>query len=237
MSNSVWPRDGSPPGSPIPGILQARTLEWVAISFSNAWKWKVKVKLLSHVRLLATPWTAAYQAPPSMGFSRQEYWREVPLPSPNTQLASYEILYRIPLGCTTPKTTTAGWHWGYLCSLSSTCLWPSEVHVKWKERSHSLNRGSAETMWLNASFVSLILLYLDTQWQVHAWSKGRQGDPISKLSPFCLCLQALVAQIHLTLWSQSHHLYSLWIHISIGKLFRIEKANKMAFSFSHLSLG
>ena len=52
--------DGSPPGSPIPGILQARTLEWVAISFSNAWKWKVKVKSLSHVRLLATPWTAAY---------------------------------------------------------------------------------------------------------------------------------------------------------------------------------
>ena len=68
------PIDGSPPGSPVPGILQARTLEWVAISFSNAWKWKVKVKSLSHVRLFGTPWTAAYQAPPSMGFSRQEYW-------------------------------------------------------------------------------------------------------------------------------------------------------------------
>ena len=67
------PIDGSPPGSPVPGILQARTLEWAAISFSNARKWKVKVKSLSHVRLLATPWTAAYQAPPSMGFSRQEY--------------------------------------------------------------------------------------------------------------------------------------------------------------------
>ena len=67
------PIDGSPPGSPIPGILQARTLEWVAISFSNAWKWKVKVKSLSPVWLLATPWTAAHQAPPSMGFSRQEY--------------------------------------------------------------------------------------------------------------------------------------------------------------------
>ena len=67
------PIDGSPPGSPVPGILQARTLEWVAISFSNAWKWKVKVKMLSRVQLLATPWTAAYQAPPSMGFSRQEY--------------------------------------------------------------------------------------------------------------------------------------------------------------------
>ena len=68
------PTDGSPPGSAIPGILQARTLEWGAISFSCAWKWKVKVKLLSRVRLLATPWTAAHQAPPSMGFSRQEYW-------------------------------------------------------------------------------------------------------------------------------------------------------------------
>ena len=76
------PIDGSPPGSPVPGILQARTLEWVAISFSNAWKWKVKVKSLSCVRLLATPWTAAYQAPSSMGFSRQEYWSGLPLPSP-----------------------------------------------------------------------------------------------------------------------------------------------------------
>ena len=76
------PRDGSPPGSPVPGILQARTLEWVAISFSDAWKWKVKVKSLSRVQLLATPWTAAYQAPPSMGFSRQEYWSRVPSPSP-----------------------------------------------------------------------------------------------------------------------------------------------------------
>ena len=67
------PIDGFLPGSSVRGILQARTLEWVAISFSNAWKWKVKVKSLSRVRLLATPWTAAYQAPLSMGFSRQEY--------------------------------------------------------------------------------------------------------------------------------------------------------------------
>ena len=77
------PIDGSPPGPAVPGILQARTLEWVAISSSNAWKWKVKVKLLSRVWLLATPWTAAHQAPPSMGFSRQEYWSGLPLPSPN----------------------------------------------------------------------------------------------------------------------------------------------------------
>ena len=83
------PTDGSPPGSSVPGILQARTPEWVAISFSNAWKWKVKVKSLSRVQvnvkslsrvqLLATPWTGAYQAPLSMGFSRQEYQRGVPL--------------------------------------------------------------------------------------------------------------------------------------------------------------
>ena len=76
------PIDCSPPDSPVPGILQARTLEWVAISFSNAWKWKVKVKSLSRVRPSAIPWTAAYQGPPSMGFSRQEYWSGVPLPSP-----------------------------------------------------------------------------------------------------------------------------------------------------------
>ena len=75
------PMDGSPPGSAVPGFLQARTLEWVAISFSNAWKWKVKVKSLSLARLFETPWTAAYQAPPSMGFSRQEYWSGLPLQS------------------------------------------------------------------------------------------------------------------------------------------------------------
>ena len=76
------PIDGSPLGSSVPGILQARTLEWVAIAFSNAWKWKVKVKSLSRVWLFATPWTEAYQAPLPMGFSRQEYWSGVPLPSP-----------------------------------------------------------------------------------------------------------------------------------------------------------
>ena len=76
MSNSVRPQRWQPTRLPH-GILQARTLKWVAISFSNAWKWKVKVKLLSRVRLLSTPWTTAYQAPPSMGFARQEYWSGV----------------------------------------------------------------------------------------------------------------------------------------------------------------
>ena len=79
------PIDSSPPGSPVPMILQARTLEWVAIYFSIAWKWKVKAKLLSCVRLFGTPWTAAHQAPPSMGFSRREYWSGVPSPSPDTK--------------------------------------------------------------------------------------------------------------------------------------------------------
>ena len=92
------PIDGSPPGSPVPGILQARTLEWVAISFSNACKWKVKVKSLNHVLLFATPWSAAYQAPPSMGFSRQEYWSGVPLPSPWYSLGITNLIFLCILG-------------------------------------------------------------------------------------------------------------------------------------------
>ena len=86
------PIDGSPPGSPVPGILQARTLEWVAISFSNAWKWKLKVKSLSRAWLLATPWPAAFQAPLPMGFSRQEYWSGVPLPSPCIHINTHTII-------------------------------------------------------------------------------------------------------------------------------------------------
>ena len=82
LTSVVRPHRRQCPPSSVPGILQARILEWVAISFSDAWKWKVKVKSLSRVRLLATPWTAAYQAPPSKGFSRQEYWSGLPLPSP-----------------------------------------------------------------------------------------------------------------------------------------------------------
>ena len=90
---TLWdPIDGSQPGSCIPGILQARTLEWVAISCSNAWKWKVKVKSLGRVRLFVTPWTAAHQAPPPMGFSRQEYWSGVPSPSPGKVVRLYQML-------------------------------------------------------------------------------------------------------------------------------------------------
>ena len=103
------PRDSSPPGSPVPGILQARTLEWVAISFSSAWKWKVKVKLLSRVRLLATPWTAAYQALPSMGFSRQEYWSGVPLPSPRQTVSG--LLFFLPGDLPDPGIKPASLVW------------------------------------------------------------------------------------------------------------------------------
>ena len=102
-----YPIDHSPPGSLVPGILQARILEWGAISFSNAWKWKGKVKSLSRVWLLATPWTAAYQALPSMGFSRQEYWSGVPLPSPLLQLLDpyqrYDLLILSPISWVVPS--------------------------------------------------------------------------------------------------------------------------------------
>ena len=107
------PIDSSPPGSPVPGILQARTLEWVAISFSNAWKWKVKGKSLSCVRLFATPWTAAHQVPLSMGLSRREYWSGLPLPSPN-------ILHR---GCLTTNSlllTIRRWRFGFLLKLKKS---------------------------------------------------------------------------------------------------------------------
>ena len=100
------PIDGSPPVSAVPGILQARTLEWVAISFSNAWKWKVKVKSLNHVRLFVTPWTAAYQALPPIGFSRQEYWSGLPFPSPLNLGASHQM----------SMTSQEWWScWYYLC--------------------------------------------------------------------------------------------------------------------------
>ena len=100
------PKDSSRPGSPVPGILQARTLEWVAISFSNAWKGKVKGKSLSRVRLLATPRTAAYQAPPSMGFSRQEYWSRLPIKHLKNDLS-------------------LDWDWRYI-SLGGGCISSSE---------------------------------------------------------------------------------------------------------------
>ena len=111
------PIDGSPPGSAVPGILPARTLEWVAISFSSAWKWKVKVKSLSRVQLLATPWTAAYQAPPSMGFSRQEYWSGVPLSSPKRSLVFRILLF-----------SSISLHWSLRKAFLSLLVWRRQWH-------------------------------------------------------------------------------------------------------------
>ena len=102
------PIDGSPPGSPVPGILQARILEWVAISFFNAWKWKVKVKSLRCVQLFATPGTAAYRAPPTMGFSRQEYWSGVPLPSPSLYIQFSSVAQSCPTLCDPMNRSTPG---------------------------------------------------------------------------------------------------------------------------------
>ena len=107
------PIDGSPPGSTAPGILQARTLEWVAISLSNEWTWKVKVKSLSCIRLLATPWTAAHQAPPSMGVSRQEYWSGVPGPSPEDKPRHLQPRHlQLELGMNSPVDlpVNGAWH-------------------------------------------------------------------------------------------------------------------------------
>ena len=135
--NLCDPIDSSLPGSPVPRILQARTLEWVAIS-SNAWKWKVKVKSLSRVRLLATPWTAAYQAPPSLGFSRQEYWSGVPLPSLDGSKG--KEFYRLVLRATVFSrrcvrkevkhlclsaclSSPQGWRAGSVCQAPHTVRW------------------------------------------------------------------------------------------------------------------
>ena len=123
------PIDGSPPGSPVPGILQARTLEWVAISFSNAWKWKVKVKSLSRVWLLATPWTVAYQAPPSMGFSRQEYWRGVPLPSPQNGKKHLQIIHLV-----------RNWYLGYI-KISYNQIQRASLVVQWFKTPHFNCKG------------------------------------------------------------------------------------------------
>ena len=131
------PIDGSPPGSPIPGILQARTLEWVAISFSNAWKWKVKVKWLSRVRLLATPWTVDYQALLSIGFSRQEHWSVLPCPSPGdlldpviepVSLTSPELAGRLPLvPLGKPKSCI-----GYSYKQGRRCIFVSQRSLSWR---------------------------------------------------------------------------------------------------------
>ena len=124
--------DGSPPGSAVPGMLQARTLEWVAISFSSAWKWRVKVKSLSRVRLLVTPWTAAHQAPPSMGFSRREYWSGVTLPSPTYHAEQWY----------SKRTPSEAFVAGFKFSISRPHTLPKDLLF-----SHSVVSKSFATLW------------------------------------------------------------------------------------------
>jgi len=151
------PIDGSLPGSPVLGILQARTLEWVAISFSNAWKWKVKVKSLSRVRLLATPWTAAYQAPPSMGFSRQEYWSGVPvrtylwdtLPSQKRQ-AQNCVLGRLHLG--KKLKGKSSYRYVSACIFIEKGYLPEEGWIKWGNR--QVQRFFTEDLFIVLMFES-----------------------------------------------------------------------------------
>ena len=136
------PIDGSPPSSPIPGILQARALEWVAISFSSAWKWKVKGKSLSCVQLLATLCTVAHQAPPSMGFSRQEYWRGVPLPSPRDATAHLKMHRTAPdtRRLSSPKMSVVpGLGNLWLEGLTSVSHFSRNLWKRWKNLLNFLN--------------------------------------------------------------------------------------------------
>ena len=155
------PIDSSPPGSPVPGILQARTLEWVAISFSNAWKWKVKGKSISHVQLIATPRTVEYQAPPSMGFSRQEYWSGMPLPSPR----GTAVL---------PNHRTGSW-------MRDQARWASSVEkpweVLWRRRS-----GIQSTSWIFSIIAKEIPKPKVRQW---LWSPYWLGSSDVRHDPSC----------------------------------------------------
>ena len=164
------PIDGLLPGSSVSGILQARTLEWVAISFSNAWKWKVKVKLLSHVQLLVTPWTAAYQAPPSMGFSRQEYWSGVPLPSPQLDIDA-----RISL-----------WPLSFIqlvCMIASLLLyWQVLIYPSWVTWSLSLGLCMGQP-------------YIFSSWQQMTWlTKADDLIDKSQMSSFIWTFQVMLGK-------------------------------------------
>ena len=138
-------------------ILQARTPEWVAISFSNAWKWKVKVKSLSGVWLLATSWTTAYQAPPSMGFSKQEYWSGVPLPSLNRVYKMQFIIF-----------VTVSWFcWDMRLKSHTRCLpWLS---CFWNKIQHNFNikYHSRETFHLQRQLMKFSAKYLSKSTTEH----------------------------------------------------------------------
>ena len=166
------PTDSSPPGSPVPGILQARMLEWVAISLSNAWKWKVKVTSLSSVWLFTTPWTAAYQALPSMGFSRQEYWRGVPLPSLQNivkQLGSdeFRVLTGFPGGSDTKEPACSAGNLGSIpgsgrspgegmAAPSSILTW----RIPWAEKPGGVHGITKSRAWLSGYHLTLNIISL-----------------------------------------------------------------------------
>ena len=108
------PMDYSLPGSSVPGIFQARVLEWVAIAFSRHILLLLLLRRFSHVRLCATPWTTAYQAPPSLGFSRQEHWGGLPFPSPMhesekwSEVAQSCLTLSDPMDCSPPGSSIHG---------------------------------------------------------------------------------------------------------------------------------
>ena len=181
---ALWdPIDGSPPGSSVPGILQARTLEWVAISFSNAWRWKVEVKSLSCVWLLVTVWTAAYQAPPSMGFSRQEYCSGVLLPSSPEQSRGKkkdpESDNRIPSHSGTSVLAT-----NLMREFSECLIWdPGCILEGWREDKKKEGKG--------------ILLIL--------WKRGHHWNVTDTTEPRCSNVYHLVLAARLGVcWEVSH---------------------------------
>ena len=158
------PIDGSPPGSAVPGLLQARTLEWVAISFSSAWKQKVKVKSLSHVQLLVTPWTATYQAPPSMEFSRQEYWNGLPFPSPRKKDEEAHFSWKRQVSLLSNILLSP-----FCARCSSIFLYIFTPKQKWvckqcsydeREKSLDFLNSQVFVFWVFFSFKYLFLMYL-----------------------------------------------------------------------------
>ena len=184
------PIDCSPPGSPVPGILQARTLEWVAISFSNAWKWKVKEKSLSRGQLLATQWTAAYQAPPPMGFSRREYWSGLPLPSHDWT----EIMHFYE------KDYTVKCHSLYITSSVSACLVAQLCPTLWNPLDCSPQSSS----------VPGILQARILEWVSMPCSRGSSGAR-DRNCVFCVSCIAGGYFIHWALREDPHQEYLLWM--------------------------
>ena len=203
MSDSVRPHRWQPPGSPVPGILQARTLKWVASSFSNAWKWKVKVKSLSRVRPSAIQWTAAFQAPPSMGFSRQEYWSGVPLPSPKERYTYTHIkmvlngtLKQLLQNVLWTENTIRGsdrWKWQFSPSLipylSPFTLYhvgtrgallskrSGKIHRNQGSRVRKFGVGIPANIWVLCSFCLLCILVMDP------WLYPSHGSTYLVLAP------------------------------------------------------